>query len=95
MHVKDGEGVGVHHCGCAVSGQGGGTCSQAQVVGGQPEHHAVLVENGGGLGSHHGGHAVPGHGGVDSSAQPGTASPEQVVEGQPEPHVIRVEWCGG
>ena len=67
------------------------TGSQAQVVGGQPEHHEVCVEDGGGLGSHHGGHAVPGQDGVDSCAQPGTACPVQVVEGQPEPHVVRVE----
>ena len=42
-----------------------GKGSQAQVMGGQPESHAVLVEEGGGGEGHRDGHAVPGQGGVD------------------------------
>ena len=62
-----------HHGGYAVPGEDGvdtsvmpGKASQAQVMGGQPESSAVLVQDCGGVEGHHGGHAVPGQGGVDS-----------------------------
>ena len=66
-------GVVGHHGGHAVPGEDGidtavmpGKARQAQVVGGQPESHAVLVEDGWGVEGHRDGHAVPGQGGVDS-----------------------------
>ena len=59
MHA-DGSGDGGGHGGHAVPGESevdtsvmSGTASQAQVVGRQPEHHSVHVEDGEGVGVHH------------------------------------------
>ena len=79
MRVENGGGLGSHHGGHAVPGQGGvdssaqpGTASPEQVVEGQPEPHVIRVEDG-----------VEGRGTSWWTCLAWTASIEQVVGGEP------------